>query len=409
MRILWMKPILPYPPIQGTRRVTLQLLENLTREHTVRLFARRLAASETAAVRSLTDRVPGLEVAAPLAPNRASTLHRALYRFRTRAATRRGMPPVESYTCLPPLLDAFAREADRFHPDLVVVEYWYSAPYLARVPHLPRVLFAHDIEYAARRRAAAFTQDGSRGAQWADLEETREKAALAGAPFTWFLTEADRNEALTVEGVKPGLTGIVPYGLDLDGELAPAGPGDPPEQPERVLLFGSFAADFNRDALDFTLSEVWPEIQRRRPSARLAVAGGGLPPGAARRARERGAEVLGEVADVRSVLLTAAVVLVPLRYGGGLRIRLLESLALARAVVGTPIGVLGLGPGAGEEVLAAEDPAELAGLVVRALGDPALRRELGERGRKWVVRHHDPKAAARSQRELAARTLERLR
>jgi glycosyltransferase involved in cell wall biosynthesis len=409
MRILWMKPILPYPPTQGTRRVTLQLLQNLVPQHTVRLFARRLAASETTAVHDLEARVPGLEVSAPLAPNRASTLHRALYRFRTRAATRRGSPPIETYTCLPPLLDAFAGEVDRFHPDLVVVEYWYAAPYLARVPHLPRVLFAHDIEYAARRRAAAFLQEGSRAPEWAELEETREKAALSGAPFTWYLTEADRNEALTALGIEPGRTGIVPYGLDLQGALAPPGPGDPAEDPERVLFFGSFAADFNRDALDFILNAVWPEIRRRRPSARLAVAGGGLPPGAARRVRASGGEVLGEVSEVRSAVLTAAVVLVPLRYGGGLRIRLLESLALGRAVIGTPVGVLGMGPRAEEEVLVAEDPGELAELVVRALGDPALRRELGARGRSWVERHHDREAAARSQRELVTRTLDRLR
>ncbi len=400
MRILWMKPVLPFPPHQGTRRVTLQLLRNLCGEHRIRLFARLLSVDERSRVDALRSAVPGLEVTAPLAPNRASTMHRALYRFRTRAATRRGIPPVESYTTLAPLLDAFSREADRFHPDLVVAEYWYAARYLDRVPHLPRVLFAHDIEYRVRERAEAAGAARAADRNWGDLEEGREKRALAAAPYLWFLTPADRETAVRDLGLAPGRASVVPYGLDLDGPLAPRGAGDPPECPDRVVLFGSFAADFNRDALRFTLDEIWPAVRARRPAAELWVAGGELPPGLAAEARAAGAMVRGEVEDVRALLLSAAVVLVPLRFGGGLRIRLLESLALERAVVGTPVGVLGMGPRADHEVLAGETPVELAEHTVRALADRDLRESLGRRGREWVERHHAPAAAAAEQREI---------
>ncbi len=112
---------------------------------------------------------------------------------------------------------------------------------------------------------------------------------------------------------------------------------------------------------------------------------------------------MGEVEDVRALLLSAAVVLVPLRYGGGLRIRLLESLALERAVVGSPVGVLGMGPEAGREVLAEDDAERLAAAVVRALSDPGLRGALGAAGRRWVAAHHGSTAAASAQRELVRR------
>ena len=139
MRILWMKPILPYPPVQGTKRVTLELIRNLAGEHRIRLFARRLYSGETAQVEALRREIPGLEVAAPLAPNRVSPLHRVAYRLRVRAAARRGIPPVEAYTALPGLLDAFEREVREFRPELVVVEYWYASAYIDRAPGVPAV------------------------------------------------------------------------------------------------------------------------------------------------------------------------------------------------------------------------------------------------------------------------------
>ena len=408
MKILWMKPILPYPPTQGTRRVTLQLLQNLAPSHRIRLFTRLLSSGERREASRLAEAVPGLEVQARLAPNRVSALHRAFYRFRVRNELARGVPPVEAYTALPSLVRDFEEVARSFSPDLVVVEYWYSFPYLRAAGRRPCVLLAHDVEHRARARVpegrSGFHVEASRDRAWAPVERERERAALGGAPFVWFLTEADLGLAVEDAGVDPARAAVVPYGLDLGGSLAPRREGDPDESPESVLLFGSYAADFNRDALAFTLDAVWPEIRERRPEARLLVAGGGLPSGLAGKARALGAEVRGEVADVRRLLLGSSVVLVPLRYGGGLRIRLLESLALGRAVVGTPTGVLGMGPRDGVEVLAAETPADLARHVVRALADSELRLRLGAAGRRWVETHHDPEAAGRAHRDLVLRS-----
>jgi glycosyltransferase involved in cell wall biosynthesis len=403
MRVLWMKPILPFPPNQGTRRVTLQLLRHLAPHHEVRLFARRLSRSEDAQVDALRLAVPDLEVVAPLAPNRRSLAHRAWYRVclqRPGAA----LPPIEAYTALPELRRRFAEECRRFEPELVVVEYWYAASYLEVARGVPRVLFAHDIESRARARATSFHQEPGRRPRWSALEARREGEALGGAPATWFLTDADRDEAVSTFALDPERAGIVPYGLDLDGELAAPGEADPPEDPESVVLFGSYAADFNRDALGFTLREVWPLLQRRRPAARLIVAGGGLPADLAERARAAGAIVRGEVRDVRRLLLEAAVALVPLRYGGGLRIRLLESLALERAVVGTPVGVLGMGPRRDREVTVGETGEELAERIAELLADPERRRKLGAAGRSWVREHHGMSAAAERQRALVLHT-----
>ncbi len=401
MKILWVKPILPYPPSQGTRRVTLGVLQHLAPHHTIRLFTRLLTRDEAPQVRALERAVPGLTVRAVLAPNRRSAFHRAWYRWRLRTGSP-AIPPVEAYVALPELLRRFDEDVREFDPDLVVCEYWMTRAYLDRVGDRPAVLFAHDIEFQARQRAARFAQESGRGGRWSALEAARERDALIAAPASWYLTEADRETAIGL-GVSPATTGILRHGLDLSGELRGRGADDPQEDSRRILLFGSFAADFNRDALAFTLDAVWPRVRSLAPEARLAVAGMGLPHALAERARHAGAEVLGEVRDVRSTLLTAAVVLIPLRFGGGLRIRLLESLALERAVVGTRIGVLGMGPRDGVEVVAADEPDALADSVVALLADPGRRAALGKAGRRWVSDHHDASAAAASQLELVAR------
>jgi glycosyltransferase involved in cell wall biosynthesis len=405
MRILWMKPVLPFPPNQGTKRVTLQILEGLAGDHEITLFTRLLDEAERSSVEALRERVPRLRVEAMLAPNRRSILHRATYRLRTRLGALRGEPPVRAYTCLPPLRHRFAELAREARPDLLVAEYWYSAPYLDAVPGVPGVLFAHDLEFLARAGAGE-AADATRGGLAGRHDAAAERAALAAAPRTWFLTEGDRAGAVAEAGVDPARSAVLPYGLALDGELAPRREGDPGEERDSVLLFGSFAADFNRDALAFLLDDILPALRALKPEVRVTVAGGGLAEGARRRAEAAGVRVAGEVSSVRSALLRSAVVLVPLRFGGGLRIRLLEALALERAVVGTPVGVLGMGPRDGREVLAGETAAELAGQVARLLEDPVLRRGLGRAGRVWVEERHGLAAARREQARLVIEAAE---
>jgi len=404
MRILWMKPILPYPPHQGTRRVTLQLLTHLSGDHEIRLFCRGLGPADAGHARELEAHVPGLGVRLEPAPNRRSAAHRAWYRAASRIAAARGVPPIEFYTALPALLDAFRAEHAAFRPDLTVVEYWYAFPYLEAVAPAPAVLFAHDVEVRVRDGAGDLARDPGRGGGLGRLEVERERRALTRAPRIWFLTEGDREAAVRL-GVDPGRASVMPYGTPLP-EAAGAEPED--RAPHRVLLFGSFLADFNRDALEYTLDAVWPAVRRLRPDAILEVAGGGLGDALRHRCVAAGARVRGEVADVSALLRESAVVLVPLRFGGGLRIRLLEALALGRTVVGTPVGVLGMGPRADREVLVGETPDELAGQVARALGDPALRAALGRAGKEWIAAHHAMDVVRARQKELVLDTARRL-
>ena len=407
MKILWMKPILPFPPDQGTKRVTLQILKNVAAEHEVVLFTRYLAPAEREQARALEQEAPGLRVHGVIAPNRRSLWHRAGYKAWTWLRAWRGIPPVESYTAPPTLVERFRDLVRREAPDLVVAEYWYAQEYL-QGHDVSTVLFAHDMEFQVRARAGSARRDASRGTRWGALEVARERDALVGASRLWTLTEADREAALGL-GRAAEDTRIMPFGVDTQRAFPARSEKDPRPKTKSVLLFGSFEADFNRDALEFTLDAVFPELLKLQPEALLRVAGGGLDGALQERCRRRGVAVLGRVTDVRAALLDAEVVLIPLRFGGGLRIRLLEALATECAVVGTPIGVLGMGPQAERDVLVGETPRELAGQIARLLEDPGLRRALGARGRATVRSGHDLETCARRQRELIREAAERRR
>ena len=115
------------------------------------------------------------------------------------------------------------------------------------------------------------------------------------------------------------------------------------------------------------------------------MAGAGLGPGLRDRiAASPGARALGVVDDLPALLATARAVVVPLWAGGGTRLKVLEALAAARAVVATPLGVEGLDLAPGTHARLADRPAGLADELVRLLEEPALAASLGAAGRRRV-------------------------
>jgi glycosyltransferase involved in cell wall biosynthesis len=391
MKIVVYKPIVPWPPLQGTRRVTVALLEALAVEHDVTLFAPTLDDPEEEAAREL-ERRTGARVITRRAPNRVSPLHRMYYRAAYELAGRIGAhSPRALYATPPALLVELEAWSIAERPDAAIIEYWYCYRALDRVPGARRILLAHDAEFRVNALA------GGARSSWAAIEARREAEACRRVDRVWVLTDEDREALSAHAGISRERFDRLPFGVDVTQLDSPAGAATP-----TVLFFGAFQADFNRDALRFLLEEIWPRIRRGRPDARLIVAGGGLPAEKAREAKAAGAEVRGLVADVTALYAEAAVVLIPLRFGGGLRIRLLEALAARRAVVATPIGVGGLPGRDGTHWTLGEDAERLAAETLRLLADPGAARALGEAGRDLVVREHSLESARIGIRRLIA-------
>jgi len=169
----------------------------------------------------------------------------------------------------------------------------------------------------------------------------------------------------------------IPVGVEVPD--APPAPGDPSD----VLHLAAMDWWPNREGLEWFLAEAWPRVRRERPSARLRLAGRGMT-GFARGRSWPGVAVEGEVPDAATFLRSSPVVVVPLLSGSGVRVKVVEAMALGRAVVATPRAAEGLGRiEPGRHLLLGDGPDALAAGLVRALADPGLAARLGEAA--WLL------------------------
>jgi glycosyltransferase involved in cell wall biosynthesis len=150
----------------------------------------------------------------------------------------------------------------------------------------------------------------------------------------------------------------------------------------------------NEDAMLFFCRETLPLIRRDEPDVTLSIVGRAPTPAVAALARQPGVIVTGRVEDVRPYVRDAAVYVVPLRIGGGTRLKIFEAMAMGKAVVSTSVGAEGLPVAHGEHVWLADDPQAFARAVVDVLRDVKRRRHLEQAARSLVVQRYDWSAVA---------------
>jgi glycosyltransferase involved in cell wall biosynthesis len=185
--------------------------------------------------------------------------------------------------------------------------------------------------------------------------------------------------------------------VDPFGMVLPPASDPGREEPGTILFVGAFHHPPNRDAAIWLAREILPAVLERAPGARLRIVGSAPPPEVLALAGER-VEVVADAPSVRPHTEAAAVVMAPMRTGGGMRMKVLGAMAAGKAVVTTPRGTEGY-TGFDEEppLAVGETAAEIAAATAALLEDEAGRRRLGERARAFVERHHSPEAWARRQ------------
>jgi glycosyltransferase involved in cell wall biosynthesis len=178
---------------------------------------------------------------------------------------------------------------------------------------------------------------------------------------------------------------VVPNGVDCRG-IAFAPVSYPPKS---LLLVSSFGSDANRDAAMVLLDTIFPLVVRRHPDATVTIVGRDPRPELLARHDDRRVFVTGTVPDVMPYYRTAAVAVVPLRAGGGTRLKILEAMAAGVPVVSTSIGAEGLDVVPGEHLLIADDPEAFAAAIDRLLTAASVRVAITASARKLVERLYD--------------------
>ena len=179
-------------------------------------------------------------------------------------------------------------------------------------------------------------------------------------------------------------TMVIPNGVDLEFFSPLAQPA-----PRQHLVFtGSMDWRPNQDAARYFAHEILPLLRQVRPELECTFVGRSPPPDIQSLAAVPGFKLTGTVEDVRPYVERAAVYVVPLRIGGGSRLKILEALAMGRPVVSTTVGAEGLDVVNERHLLLADDPASFAKAVLRALDDRELCERLVAQGRRLVEQHY---------------------
>ena len=300
-----------------------------------------------------------------------------------------------------PAFHAALRQTYRkWKPAIAQLEFTQMAQYAADCAPAKTVLVEHDVTFDLYRQLLSLADDWELGRQL-DRWVSFETAAWRQVDCIVTMSEQDRKLAVS-HSISPEKTSCLPNGVDLD-RFQPA--GSCPD-PARLLFIGSFAHLPNVLAMDFFLREVWPRLQHLGPS--LHVIAGARHQYFLDRYRDRVQlhlehpciEVEDFVADVRPAYGRAAIVIAPLVASAGTNIKIMEAMAMGKAIVSTPAGVHGLNLHPGRDIIVTESAGQMADAISELITDPALRESLEHEARLTVERDFDWDVIAANQKEL---------
>ena len=376
MRLIWVKVGGLWPVNTGGRIRSFHMLRELSRRHHVTLLTTHAPSEDTGALEAALPQCEVVSVPWALAKRGSARFALAL------VGSWLSSLPVDLYKARVPALGReLARRLEGGGVDLVVADFLLAAPNVTRAVTPPTVLFAHNVEHVIWQRMREVERRAWRRALLAlESRKMRRYEALACARARLTIAVSDADRRLLAAVAPSARVSAVPTGVDVD-YFAPDGVA---EVPGRLVFTGSMDWYPNEDGIVHFIEAVLPRVRREVPGATLTVVGRNPSPRLRAAAEAAGVHVTGLVDDVRPHMAEAAVYVVPLRIGGGTRLKIFEALAMAKAVVSTAIGAEGLPLTPGRDFLQADDPAAFARAVTSLLRDPARRRAVGSAGRRLV-------------------------
>ncbi len=296
----------------------------------------------------------------------------------------------------PPMWEAIQARLARKRYDLVHLFGGVQVyEYRQLVRNLPHLIVPYESYSLFLRRQLAQTRAlRQKLALWLRLQMARryEERMFEGYRAVVVLSDAD---AAALRALAPSLPlHVIPNGVDL-ARFAP----EAPAQGANLLFVGNYEYAPNLDAALWLAREIFPRIKARVPHAELWLVGNAPPP-ALRALAAPDLHVTGRVAEVQPYYARAALFLAPLRYGVGIKNKVLEAMAMALPVIATPLSAEGIAPSEG--VRLASNAAEFAEQAVALLADAPLRQQLGAANRSVIAARHTWAAVADAYEALYA-------
>jgi glycosyltransferase involved in cell wall biosynthesis len=394
MKILWVKAGKLLPVDTGGKIRSYNLLRHLAAHHEVALVTYYGGRRDETYEREIGEHFPGAETIHTPIPD-APRADRINY---LRNAHRRAPYAVTKYTS-----KRVARRVrvwlDERRADVAVCDFLAASLNFPRELRTPTVLFQHNVESALWRRQAEHPANVAEKIVFrleAAKMEAYERATVPRFHHVVAVSENDR--ALMSEMVEASRITVVPTGVDLslyrassqasatDEDANDARADERRERAPLILFLGSMDWEANIDGVSYFCREIFPAVREAVPGARFRVVGRDPHPRVRRLASES-IEITGTVPSVVEHLHEATVFVVPLRVGGGTRLKIFEAMAAGKAVVSTSVGAEGLDVTDGRDVLLADDARAFAGAVIDLLRDRERRRALERAALETAARH----------------------
>jgi glycosyltransferase involved in cell wall biosynthesis len=388
MRVLFISRWFPYPPDNGSRIRVFNLVKQLSRHHEITLLssAQGPVSKERLAKMESLCRSVNVVPYKGFNPNRLKAL---LGFFSTRPRY-----VVDTYSREMQALVVEVSTSSSF--DVVIASEIGSAPYALLLKETPCVF--EDVELAviheqfARQRS--LVPRARYKLTWWKLSRFMAKLLRQFEGCT-VVSEQERN---LIMGIVPNYKAlaVVPNGVDLEANSGDFGT----PKPDTLIYPGALTYSANFDAVEFFLRDIFPLVKARCPNTNLRITGryDGVP--IERLPLGNGTELTGYLDDIRPAVAQSWGCVVPLKVGGGTRLKILEAMALGTPVISTSKGAEGLKTTHEENILIADNPESFAQAVIRLLKDENLRTRLSTNGRRLVEEGYSW--------ETSARQLERL-
>jgi polysaccharide biosynthesis protein PslH len=402
MRILWLKTELLHPIDKGGKIRTYYMLRELKKTHHVTY----LTLDDGTAAPDALARAEEYCQEVITVPHAVSEKFSATFYWELAKNIVSPFPyAVEKYRSA-----AFRRVVSDYlnagKADLVVCDFLFPAINLPKPLPCPALLFQHNVEAQIwQRHADVQTHPVKRRyfqMQW------RRMAAFEGAAcrrFDSVVAVSPEDRALMERLYRLPDVADVPTGVDLD-YFNPNGTS--PVEPFNLVFTGSMDWLPNDDAMRYFTADILPLVHRAIPEVSLTIVGRKPFSHLLELSRQDPRIVVtGRVDDVRPYMERAAAYIIPLRIGGGTRLKVFEAMAMQKPLVSTSIGVEGLPVVDGEDLLIADSPRAFADAVVRLLKEEAYARQLGRRAAEKVRRECGWEHVANRFADLCERTVRR--
>jgi glycosyltransferase involved in cell wall biosynthesis len=393
MRVTIVDEELPYPAVTGKRIRILNLALNLAKRHEITFLCHRNSDSDEAQKAEsflnqhgintiLVDRPNALGDGAQRTPKLIGRIVSNLFS---------SVPYSVQWNDCPRLRDAVERHAAKNTIDLWQCEWAPYATALAPLRGARSIMMAHDIQSLIWERYYRSTSNPLKRLlikqQWLRYRRYEERV-FSAASLTITVTDADAQRAQDLGARR---TAVVDNGVDISFYQSFQDQQRVQRRPNEILFLGNLEWRANIDAVCQLLDSIFPKVLAEEPTARLCIVGR-RPPKWLRQRAEHARNV--EIHAVRPYLYRCGALAVPLRIGGGSRLKILEALACGLPVVSTTVGAEGLRLDPDTHLAKAENSQEMAETLVNWIRDPEPALALARAGRQVVETHYDWAALA---------------